>query len=188
METTNENVSFKEESSSEFVLTLKLNNEILALNIPELQELPNISKTEESSITPSYEEIQKIIRTNQIINQQVRLKFSMLLAKSSKFLRQPNNKTLQPLQKSFPNSEKGLSSKFILSSECLSYAKSQQETLVKLLEQLNTLQQEVNEEKAMLKRMHKEILKKRLPLAIMECSIEGSHIKKEENVCCCMPF
>ncbi|OMJ93348.1 hypothetical protein SteCoe_3702 [Stentor coeruleus] len=188
METTNENVSFKEESSSGSGLILKLNNEDLALSIPELQELPNISKTEESSITPSYEEIQKIIRANQTITQQVRLKFSMFLIKSSNLLRQSNNKAFQSLKKSIPNVVKNPSSNFVPSIEYLSYIKSQQENLLQLLEQLNTLQQEINEEKTMLTRNHMEILKKSLPLAIMECSIEGSHIKKEDNVCCCKTF
>ncbi|OMJ70186.1 hypothetical protein SteCoe_31895 [Stentor coeruleus] len=188
MEATNQNVSFKEESSSGSGPTVKLNNEVLALNIPELQELPNISKTEESSITPSYEEIQKIIQKNQTINQQVRLKFNMFLTKSSSLLRQSNNKTLKSLQKPSSNEKKSLASKCILSSEYLSYVKSQQETLFKLLEQLNTLQQEVTEEKAMIKRNHTEILKKRLPLAIMECSVEGSHVEKVDNVCCCKIF
>lgn len=188
MEATVHNVSFKEESSSGSSTALKVNYEVLAIDLPELKELPSISKTEESSITPSYEEIQKILKSNRIINQQVRLQFNKFISKSNSLLSESKKKTLDTIEETLPKIEKGLAKSISLSPEYIFCIKDQQETLLRLFEQLYTLQQEIDYESNKLRNTQREIQKCRFPLPRFECSIEEGQIKRSQNVCCCEIF
>ncbi|OMJ84651.1 hypothetical protein SteCoe_14170 [Stentor coeruleus] len=161
---------------------------MLPIDLPELRELPSISKTEESSITPSYEEIQKIIQSNRIINQQVLLQFNKFISKSNSLLSESKKKTLSTIEETLPKIEKNLSKRIQLSPEYLVCIKTQQETLLRLFDQLCTLQQEVDYENNKLRNTQREIQKSRFPSPRFECSIEEGQIKRSQNVCCCEIF
>ncbi|OMJ90990.1 hypothetical protein SteCoe_6562 [Stentor coeruleus] len=188
MKATVQNISFNEEISSGSSTSFKVNYEILSIDLPELKELPSISKTEESSITPSYEEIQKILQANKIINQQVRLQFNKFISKSNSLLSESKKKTLSTIEEALPKIEKGIAKSIHLSPEYLFCIKTQQETLLRLFDQLCILQQEIDYESIKLRNTQREIQKNRFPLPKFECSIEESQNKKSQNVCCCEIF
>lgn len=109
----------------------------------ELNSLPslNSSDSEEESNTITSQEIKDILEKNEIINTQVKLRMKKLADKSQFYSKNTNDK-IRAAQKSMPAA--AVNNSIVIDKNQFNSLKNQQEYLLGLIDQVKTLQEEIN--------------------------------------------